>query len=156
MSEKGRTFVWSGSKVVCSAALLSVVILIPAFSGRAGASGFHPRPGWFPVQGSQKTGPQNPFAPASLRQSAAVASAAQRLAQSGVACEPGVPEDGIQACVGKNAGDACTVARDDHGFTGTCATTPGGVLACQPPPPPPPSSGAVAACATLKIGRAHV
>jgi hypothetical protein len=63
-----------------------VASALPGFSGRAGAFGYQPRQG-------------RPTAPAN---------AAARLAQSGVTCEPGVPEDRIEACVGKNAGDACT------------------------------------------------
>ena len=77
---------------------------------------------------------------------AAFKGAAARLSQSGVACEGEAPPDAVEACSGKNAGDACTVEHDDRSFTGVCATAPGGVLVCQPPPPPPPSQGAIDAC----------
>src|SRR5262245_41385278 len=80
------------------------------------------------------------------RQAAAFNGAAVRLSQSGVACEDDTPGDVVQACVGKNAGDTCTVDQEEHSFTGRCGLTPGGVLACQPPPPPPPSQGAIDAC----------
>ena len=85
-----------------------------------------------------------------LNRAAAIASA--RMAESGVQCEQDEPSAAVQACVGKNAGDACTVTHDEHSFTGTCAATPRGVLACQPPilPPPPPS--AVAACENKMAG----
>ena len=82
----------------------------------------------------------------------AVAAAATRMSLSGVSCEEDADVDALQACVGKNAGDACTVVQDEHSFTGVCATTPLGGLACQPPPPPPPSQGAIDACSGKQPG----
>lgn len=77
---------------------------------------------------------------------AAFSAAASRMSQSGVTCENGAGEDAIEACAGKSAGDACTVEREHHSFSGVCAVIPGEVLACQPPPPPPPSQEAIDAC----------
>lgn len=85
-----------------------------------------------------------------LNRAAAVASA--RMAESGVQCEQDEPPAAVQACDGKNAGDACTVTHEEHTFTGTCAATPRGVLACQPPILPPPPSSAVAACENKMAG----
>jgi hypothetical protein len=85
-----------------------VASALPGFSGRAGAFGYQPRQGRPTAPGFQQGFPQNPWSFVTTRQGAATANAAARLAQSGVTCEPGVPEDRIEACVGKNAGDACT------------------------------------------------
>ena len=140
----------SGVKALWAAVLLAALLFLPALARHATAFGWQPhqgKPGFHP--GTQP----NPWYPVNPTLSAATGAAA-RLAQSGVTCEPGVPEGAIEACVGKNAGDACTVAHEDRSFAGTYAALPSGVLACQPPPPPPPPPGAVAACANLKAGDA--
>lgn len=127
---------------------LMVAFLSVAFPARsdAAASAPSPRKEKTVSATSQKKALKGHQRAASLRLNRAAASASARIAESGVQCEQDEPPAAVQACVEKNAGDTCTVTHDEHNFTGTCATTPRGVLACRPPifPPPPPS--AVAAC----------
>ena len=92
--------------------------------------------------------------PANRGSAAATADAVAQLAQSGVSCEPDAPPDAIAACSGKTAGDTCAVTHEEHGFSGTCAATPKGDLACRPPAAPPPPPPAVAACAGKSAGDA--
>jgi len=51
---------------------------------------------------------------------------------------PGPPPEAVEACSGRNTGDACTVTHGDHSFAGSCDRGPGdGPLACRPSQPPP-------------------
>jgi len=85
---------------------------------------------------------------------AASAEASDRLAQSGAQCEESAPGATLNACVGKNVGDSCTVTHDERTFTGQCAMTPMGSIVCQPPTPPPPPPAAVTACSGKQAGDA--
>jgi hypothetical protein len=133
---------------------LAVALLTAAFPTRSDAATSAPSPRKEKAAGtvSQNKALKGRQRAAMMRLNRAAANASARIAESGVQCEQEEPSAAVQACVGKNAGDACTVTHDEHSFTGTCATTPRGVLACQPPilPPPPPS--AVAACENKMAG----
>jgi len=64
------------------------------------------------------------------------------------------PAPQIQACVSKNAGDACSFSRDGKTLNGICHQLPnGGPLVCLPPPPRPPQE-AIDACTGHAAGDA--
>jgi hypothetical protein len=93
------------------------------------------------------------LAAGALLLTATVALAAERRPPRGP--PPGPPPEAIEACSGKAAAAACEMAFGDGTLTGTCATAPGGVLACRPahlPPPPSPPPEAVQACSGQTAG----
>jgi len=146
---------------------VAVAVLLTAVSAwGAGAASAATRPFSSAAPGAKVSAPGQPSPKAGRKndqkkrksqnraQTAAFQAAATRMSQSGVTCEDGAGEDAIEACAGKNAGDPCTVERDEHSFTGVCGMVPGDLLACQPPPPPPPSQDAIDACADKAPGDA--
>lgn len=60
----------------------------------------------------------------------------------------GPPQEAIDACSGKAAGDACSVTMHGQAHEGTCRNGPDGqgTLACMPARPPGPPPEAKAAC----------
>jgi hypothetical protein len=66
------------------------------------------------------------------------------------------PKEAFDACVQKQAGDACSVTLGSHTMTGTCSTAPdgNGALACKPDHPPGPPPEAVDACSSKAEGDA--
>jgi hypothetical protein len=66
-----------------------------------------------------------------------------------------LPKEALNACVGRAAGDSCTIQMLGNVVYSKCGLLEdGATLACLPPPPPPSQAEAIAACSGHSGGEA--